>query len=70
LCVEAAQINQLVCIGPVWILVNGNGANLELVDEFCYLGDMLSVDDAAAVEVECVRDGINLDGLCSPSHWV
>jgi len=30
----------------------GGDANLELLDEFCYLGDMLSVDsdDDAAVE--------------------
>jgi len=39
----------------------GVNANLELVDKFCYLGDMLSVDgDAdAVVESELELDGIN-----------
>ena len=39
----------------------GVNANLELVDKFCYLGDMLSVDgDAdAAVETRIELDGIN-----------
>jgi len=30
----------------------GSGANLELVDKFCYLGDMLSVDGDADAAVE------------------
>jgi len=39
----------------------GASANLEVVDKFCYLGDMLSVDgDAhAAVEARIRLDGIN-----------
>jgi len=39
----------------------GVNANLELVDTFCYLGDMLSVDrDAdAAMETRIQLDGIN-----------
>jgi len=39
----------------------GDSANLEVVDKFCYLGDMLSVDgDAdAAVEARFELDGIN-----------
>jgi len=39
----------------------GASANLEVVDKFCYLGDMLSVDgDAdAAVEARIRMDGIN-----------
>jgi len=39
----------------------GVSANLELVDKFCYLGDMLSVDgDAdAALENRIRMDGIN-----------
>ena len=39
----------------------GGDANLELVDKFCYLGDMLSVDgDAdAAVETRIRIDLIN-----------
>ena len=31
---------------------NGGDANLELVDKFCYLGDMLSVDGDADAAVE------------------
>jgi len=32
---------------------NGDGASLELVDKFCYLDDMLSVDgDDAAVNAQ------------------
>ena len=30
----------------------GASANLEVVDKFCYLGDMLSVDGDAATAVE------------------
>jgi len=30
----------------------GVGANLEVVDKFCYLGDMLSVDGDADAAVE------------------
>jgi len=44
----------------------GDGASLELVDVFCYLGDILSVDgDAdAAVEARIFREGISLDNSC------
>ena len=40
----------------------GDGACLELLDRFCYLGDMQSIDgDAdAAVELEYESVGINL----------
>ena len=47
-----------------------DGASLELLDMFCYLGDMLSVDgDAEAavearVRLEYVRNGISLDNEC------
>jgi len=34
-------------------------ANLELVDKFCYLGDMLSVDGDTDAAVEFKLDGIN-----------
>jgi len=39
----------------------GVNANLESVDKFCYLGDMLSCDEDAdaAVETEFKFDGIN-----------
>ena len=38
----------------------GASANLELVDTFCYLGDMLSVDEDADAAVEArVRIGWN-----------
>jgi len=43
----------------------GDGASLELVDMFCYMGDMLSVDgDADAAGKARVCKGINLDNLC------
>ena len=45
-------------IGPVWILLMVL-ASVQLVDMFCYLGDMLSVDGHAAAAVEArvsVRD--------------
>jgi len=40
----------------------GDGASLELLDRFCYLGGMRSIDgDAdAAVELEYERVGIHL----------
>jgi len=38
----------------------GGDANLELVDKFCYLGDMLSVDGDADAAVEArIRIGWN-----------
>ena len=37
----------------------GASANLELVDTFCYLGDMLSVDGDADAAVGTELDGIN-----------
>jgi len=38
----------------------GASANLEVVDKFCYLGDMLSVDGDADTAVEArILDGIN-----------
>ena len=45
------------CLGPVTGAVRagvdvGAGAGLELVDKFCYLGDMLSVDGDAGAAVE------------------
>ena len=40
------------------MLVDGGDANLELVDKFCYLDDMLSVDGDAAVETR-IRIGWN-----------
>jgi len=43
----------------------GINANLELVDKFCYLDDMLSVDRDAVVEREFELDGMN---SCSWYH--
>jgi len=45
------------CLNPVartghTIVDIGASANLELVDKFCYLGDMLSVDGDANATVE------------------
>jgi len=38
----------------------GDSANLEVVDKFCYLGDMLSVDGDAGATVEArIRIGWN-----------
>ena len=38
----------------------GASANLEVVDKFCYLGDMLSVDGDADAAVEArIRIGLN-----------
>jgi len=43
-------------------------ANLEVVDKFCYLGDMLSVDGDADAAVEArIRIG-ELDGI-NPGSW-
>ena len=53
--------NPVISTGRSSVDIGGFGAsaNLELVDKFCYLGDMLSVDADAAVEVESKLDGIN-----------
>jgi len=43
------------CVNPVTgrtSVDDGGDANLELVDKFCYLGDMLSVDGNADADVE------------------
>jgi len=45
------------CLNPITItdrtsIDNGVSANLELVDKFCYLGDMLRVDGDGAAAVE------------------
>jgi len=66
LCVEAAQINQLVWIMDRTSMDIGDGARLELMNKFCYLDDMLSVnsDADAAVEARVRKDGISLDNLC------
>jgi len=37
----------------------GDGASLDLVDIFCYPGDMLSVDGDADAAVEYVWNGIS-----------
>jgi len=53
------------CLNPVtatgWISVDiGVNGDLELVDKFCYLGDMLSVDgDADAAVENRIRIGWN-----------
>jgi len=45
----------------------GANANLELVDNFCYLGDMLSVDGDADAAVEArIRIGRNKFGYLVP----
>jgi len=45
---------------------NGVNANLELVDKFCYLGNMLSVDGDADAAAE---NRIELDGINSGSWY-
>ena len=52
-------MNPVISAGCTGIDIGGN-ANLELVDKFCYLGDMLSVDGDANTAVEArVRVGWN-----------
>jgi len=50
--VEAAQINQLVWIMDRTSMDIGDGASLELMNKFCYVGDMLSVNGDADAAVE------------------
>jgi len=48
----------------------GVNANLEFVDKFCYLGDMLSVDrDADAAEENRIRTGWNKFRQLEPSAY-
>jgi len=44
-------------------------ANLEVVDRFCYLGDMLSVDGDAVAAVEA-RIRIGWNKFCSRYHYL
>jgi len=58
--VEAAQINQLVWIMDRTSMDIGDGASLELMNKFCYVGDMLSVNGDADAAVEArVHKGWN-----------
>jgi len=43
--------NPVICTGHTSVDI-GASANLEVVDKFCYLGDMLSVDGDAEAAVE------------------
>jgi len=61
-------MNSFICKGCVNLVTStgrtsidiGISANLELVDKFCYLGDMLSVDGNADVLVEArIQTGWN-----------
>ena len=47
----------------------GASANLEVVDKFCYLGDMLSVDGDAVAAVEA-RIRIGWNKFCSRYHYL
>jgi len=52
-------LNQVISTGRTSV-DNGASANLELVDKFCYLGDMLSVDEDADAAVKArIRIGWN-----------
>jgi len=52
-------VNPVTVTGCTSVYIGGDG-NLELVDEFCYLGDMLSVDGDADAAVETrIRIGWN-----------
>ena len=60
------------CLNPVTSAVRtsvdiGASAKLELVDGFCYLGDMLSVDGDADAAVEA-RIRIGWNGFLSLIH--
>jgi len=44
-------VNPVTCTGCTSVDI-GVSADLELVDKFCYLGDMLSVDGDADAAVE------------------
>jgi len=52
----SVQVVQSVCRSSIDI---GASANSEVVDKFCYLGDILSVDGDADAAVEARLDGIN-----------
>jgi len=47
----------------------GASANLELVDKFCYLGDMLSVDGELEMLMQLWRPESELDGKNSGSWY-
>jgi len=52
-------VNPVIGTGRTCVDIDGD-ANLELVDKFCYLGDMLSVDGDADAAVETrIRIGCN-----------
>ena len=54
-CIMQSQILEVINMhtrGNEYTLLFGAGANLEVVDKFCYLGEMLSVDGDADAAVE------------------
>jgi len=48
----------------------GDGASLELVDKFCYLSDMLSVDGDADAAVKARVHGLNKFRLSCASAYL
>ena len=46
-----SQVTDFTCLFNLSVDIGGD-ANLELVDKFCYLGDILSVDGDADADVE------------------
>ena len=51
----------------MWTVDIGASAKLELVDKFCYLGDMLSVDGELEMLMQRWRPEFELTGICSGS---
>ena len=53
-------LNPVTSAGRTSVDIGASDAKLELVDKFCYLGDMLSVDGDADAAVEArIRIGWN-----------
>jgi len=61
-------VNPVTSTGCISVDIGVN-ANLELVDKFCYLGDMLSVDRELEMLMKLWRPEFRLDGINSGSSY-
>ena len=62
---EASKNNKSSVCSPCLQPTDSDGSSVEIVDEFCYLGDMLSVDGDAAVSARIHCGWFNFRSLAS-----
>jgi len=61
-------LNPVISTGHISVDI-GASTNLEVVDKFCYVGDMLSVDGELEMLMQLWRPESELDGINSGSWY-